>query len=253
MESYTKNRQSEEVLRTLISRAFGPDQVPTGAGFAEEITEGRFNVAYRIRLRDGQEVVLKIAPPAGVPVLTREVGVMRAELEAMRLVSEQTSVPVPKMLHADLSHEVVDADLFFMEFIDADNFGLNADAGLLDPQVVAAGNRQLGALNREINSVIGDHFGPLIGPGYPTWREAFMALIQDILDDGRRVGVNLGWSDQEILRVLEQHAETLDEVTVPRLVQVDLWAKNSMIQDGHIVAILDHERALWETPSWKLG
>ncbi len=253
MESYTKNRQSEEVLRTLISRAFGPDQVPTEDEFAEEITEGWFNVAYRIRLRDGQEVVLKIAPPADVPVLTREQGMMRAELEAMRLVSEQTNVPVPRILHADLSHEVVDADLFFMEFVDADNFGFSADAGLLEPEVVAAGMRELGALNREINSVTGDHFGSLIGPGYLTWREAFTAMVQDILDDGKRAGVDLGWSDDEVLDVLAQHDETLDEVTVPRLVEVDLWAKNSMIQDGHIVAILDHERSLWGDPLMEAG
>lgn len=253
MESHTKNRQPDSVLRALITRAFGPDQVPHGDGFAQEITEGWFNVAYRIRLRDGQQVVLKIAPPADVPVLSREVGMMRSELEAMRLVSERTAAPVPKILHADLTHEVVDADLFFMEFIDADNFGFSADAGLLDAEVVAAGNRELGALNHEINSVIGDHFGPLTGKGFPTWREAFTAMIEDVLADGRRAGVDLGWSDEEILAVLERHAASLDEVVVPRLVEVDLWAKNSMIQDGRIVAILDHERALWGDPLMEAG
>ncbi|WP_347040502.1 hypothetical protein [Brachybacterium nesterenkovii] len=40
MESTTKNRQGDAVLRTLIARAFGDDEVPTADGFAEEITEG---------------------------------------------------------------------------------------------------------------------------------------------------------------------------------------------------------------------
>lgn len=115
MESTTKNRQSPEVLRQLIARAYGPDLVPDlspeGDAFAHEMTEGWFNVAYRIRLRDGRDVVLKIAPPADVTVLTRESGMMRAELEAMRLVTEHTSVPVPRIDHVDLSHEIVDADL----------------------------------------------------------------------------------------------------------------------------------------------
>lgn len=42
MESNTKNRQSDAVLRTLIACAFGDDEVPTADGFAEEITEGWF-------------------------------------------------------------------------------------------------------------------------------------------------------------------------------------------------------------------
>ncbi len=61
-----------------------------GRGFAEEITHGWFNVAYRIRLRDGRQVVLKIAPPSDVAVLTAR-GMMRTELAAMALVRERTT------------------------------------------------------------------------------------------------------------------------------------------------------------------
>gem|GEM_PF-4620173 len=70
-------------------------------------------MAYRITLRHGRRVVLKLAPPAGVEVLTREVGMMSVELEAMRLVSTLTDVPVPHVDHVDTSHEILDADLFF--------------------------------------------------------------------------------------------------------------------------------------------
>lgn len=253
MESYTKNHQSDEVLRALIESAFGPDQVPDEDGFAEELTEGWFNVAYRIRLRDGQQVVLKIAPPADVPVLTREQGMMRSELEAMRLISERTTVPIPKVLHADLNHQIVDADLFFMEYVDADNFGVGAEDGQFDAETVAAANRSLGELNRQINAVTGDHFGPLLGEGSATWREAFLAIVHDTLADGRRAGVDLGWTEQEILDVVNSHAHTLDEVTVPRLVEVDMWEKNSMIRAGEIVSILDHERAVWGDPLMEAG
>lgn len=253
MQSTTKNRQPVSVLKALVERAYGAAQVPEGADFAYEITEGWFNVAYRIVLRDGQQVVLKIAPPADIAVLTREVGMMRAELEAMRLVSTQTSVPVPRVDHVDLSHEIVKADLFFMEFIDADNFGFSADAGRLSPDTIAVGNRELGALNREINSVVGPHFGPILGEGSATWREAFTKMIEDTLADGERVGIDLGWEPDQIRGVLIQNSEALDEVTVPQLVEVDLWAKNSMIRDGRIVAILDHERAVYGDPLMEAG
>ena len=95
MFSITKNRQDAATLRRMIERAYGPEQVPVGDDFAHEFTHGWFNAAYRIDLRDGTAVALKIAPPAGVAVLTREQNMMRAELEAMRLAHEHTSVPVP--------------------------------------------------------------------------------------------------------------------------------------------------------------
>ncbi|MFI6482252.1 phosphotransferase family protein [Nonomuraea sp. NPDC050663] len=237
----------------MIERAYGPARVPDGDDFAEEITHGWFNVIYRIRLRDGEDVVLKIAPPPHVPVLTREHDMMRNELTAMALVRERTGVPVPRVDHADLSRELIDADYFFMEYIDADNFGIAAAEGRLAPDVVRAAGQQLGALNRELNSIVGPHFGPLAGPGAATWREAFTKMIEDTLDDGAKARVDIGWDYDEIRAVLAEHGDALDEVTVPRFVEMDLWTKNSMIRDGKIVSILDHERAVYGDPLMEAG
>lgn len=67
MESITKNRQPMQTLRASVARAYGTDQVPTGGeDWVSELGHGWFNVAYRIRLRDGSDVVLKIAPPPAV-------------------------------------------------------------------------------------------------------------------------------------------------------------------------------------------
>src|ERR1700733_511359 len=119
MESITKNRQSLPALRAIIERAYGVGQVPSGSDWVTELSHGWFNVAYRIRLRDGAQVVLKIAPPAGIEVLTYERGAMAIELAAIRLIRERTTVPVPEVHFADSSHEVCDADYFLMEFVDA--------------------------------------------------------------------------------------------------------------------------------------
>ncbi|MFB8118169.1 phosphotransferase family protein [Streptomyces sp. NPDC055962] len=237
----------------MIERAYGSHQIPEGDAFAEEITHGWFNVAYRVRLRDGQQAVLKIAPPAGVTVLTREKGMMRNELAAMALVRERTDVPIPRVDYADLSRELVDADYFFMEYIDADNFGIATAEGCLAPEVVAAGGRELGALNRKLNAIVGPHFGPLQGPGSATWREAFTQMIEDTLEDGQRAGVDIGWHYADIRKALAENAAVLDEVTEPRFVELDLWTKNSMIREGRIVAILDHERAVWADPLMEAG
>ncbi|MEV6041629.1 aminoglycoside phosphotransferase family protein [Nonomuraea sp. NPDC052116] len=253
MESMTKNRQPLKTLRAMIERAYGTARVPDGDDFAEEITHGWFNVIYRIRLRDGRQVVLKIAPPGDVAVLTREQNMMRNELAAMALVRDRTGVPVPRVDHADLSRELIDADYFFMEYVDADNFGLAAADGRLTAEVVTAAGRQLGALNRELNSIVGPHFGPLEGPGSATWREAFTTMIEDTLTDGAHVQVDIGWDYDEIRAVLAKNASVLDAVTEPRFIEVDLWTKNSMIRDGQIVSILDHERAVYGDPLMEAG
>ncbi|GAA2674107.1 MULTISPECIES: aminoglycoside phosphotransferase family protein [Actinosynnema] len=252
MESITKNRQSEDTLLAMVERAYGPDRVPeAGTDWVSELGHGWFNVAYRIRLRDGAEVVLKIAPPPGVEVMTYERGAMRIELAALELVRERTTVPVPEVHHADLGHDLCDADYFFMPFVDAANLGIaKAD---LPAAEVAACMTALGRANRELNEIRSDWFGPLAGPGHPTWRAAFTALAEDLLRDGERRGVDLGWGYDEVRAVFAEHADALDEVVEPRYVEWDLWDSNTMVRDGEIVCVIDHERAFYGDPLIEAG
>jgi aminoglycoside phosphotransferase (APT) family kinase protein len=251
MESITKNRQSQETVRTMIERAYGTDQVPIGDGWLDELGHGWFNVAYRIRLRDGSEVVLKIAPPPHVAVMSYEKGAMATELAALALIREQTAVPVPAVDYADRSQELCDADYFFMPFVDADNFGI-----VRDTLTAAEGDgydEALGAATRELNSIRGTAFGPLNGPGMQTWRELFTGMIADVLSDGERRDVDLGWDYNTIRAVIAEHADCLDAVTEPRFVEWDLWDSNVMIRDGRIVCIIDHERAYYGDPIIEAG
>lgn len=260
MESITKNRQFPATLREMIARAYGrgqvPDQVPdeSGAddgGWASELGHGWFNVAYRIRLRDGREVVLKIAPPPAVEVLSYERGAMGIELAALALIREHTGVPVPEVEYADGSRELCDADYFFMPFIDADNLGVVGEN--LPEEERARYLEQLGAANRELNSLRGKAFGPLAGPGDASWRTAFTGMVEDVLRDGERRDVVIGWDYDEVRAAFAEHAASLDEVVEPRFVEWDLWSGNVMVKDGSIVGIIDHERAFYGDPLIEAG
>ncbi|MGW9135144.1 phosphotransferase family protein [Streptomyces sp. NPDC055681] len=251
MESITKNRQSPGALRAMIERAYGAGQVPTGDGWASELGHGWFNVAYRIRLRDGAEVVLKIAPPPHVEVMTYERGAMSIELTTLDLLRTHTSVPVPVVDFADQSHELCDADYFFMPYIEADNLGIIAKT--LPVAERDAYMEQLGAANREISSVRGTAFGPLAGPGDSSWRRVFTGMIEDVLLNGERRGVDIGWDYDTVRAVAAEHAGSLDEVTEPRLVEWDLWDSNVMVRDGKIACIIDHERAFYGDPLIEAG
>jgi aminoglycoside phosphotransferase (APT) family kinase protein len=248
VESITKNRQSAATLRTMIARAYGDAEVPERDDAAVELGDGWFNVAYRVALRSGRTVVLKIAPPADIPVMSYERGMMRNELAALALVQEHTDVPVPAVDHADLSHEIVDADWFAMPFVEGDGLGLLAETGRLATSEREDYEEQLGAVNRRINEVVGTHFGPLLGAGSSRWREAFAAMIDDVLNDGERIDVDLGWAYDEVRAVVADHLWALDDVAEPRLVEWDLWPANVIVRDGRIVSVIDHERAFFGDP-----
>lgn len=251
MESITKNRQTPQTLRAMVARAYGADQVPEDDGrgvesWASELGHGWFNVAYRIRLRDGRDVVLKIAPPPSVEVMTYERGAMDIELAALALIRAHTDVPVPEVEYADGSRELCDADYFFMPFVDGENLGIIADRLPADER--SAYYEQLGAANRALNAIPGKAFGPLAGPGQATWRAAFTGMVQDVLADGEHRGVVLGWGYDEVRGVLAEHAGSLDEVAEPRFVEWDLWPGNVIVKDGAIACIIDHERAFYGDP-----
>jgi aminoglycoside phosphotransferase (APT) family kinase protein len=251
MESITKNRQSLPALRSIIERAYGVSQVPAGADWVTELSHGWFNVAYRIRLRDGAQVVLKVAPPAEVEVLTYERGAMATELAAIRLIREHTAVPVPDVHFADSTHELCDADYFLMEFVDASNLGLVKDT--LSPAERDCYDEALGAVTRELNSIRGTAFGPLTGPGSTSWRAQFTSMFDDILRDGERRAVDLGRDYADVRKVLDAHADTLDAVTEPRYVEWDLWESNALVRNGRIVSVIDHERAFYGDPLIEAG
>ncbi|RRS01341.1 phosphotransferase family protein [Glycomyces terrestris] len=251
MESITKNRQTPETLRAMIAKAFGPAQVPAGGDFAAELGHGWFNVAYRLRLADGRQVVLKIAPPPDVEVMTYERDAMDTELAALALIREHTGVPVPDILFADADRGLCGAPYFFMPYIDADNLGIVKET--LSAAEIAAYWEQLGALNAELSTITGPGFGPLLDPRFPTWRAAFTAMAADVLADGERRGVDLGFDYDTVRAVLSEHEGSLDEVAEPRFVEWDLWPSNAMAEAGRIVCVIDHERAFWGDPLMRAG
>jgi len=251
MESITKNRQRPATMRAMIARAYGRARVPAGEDFAVELDHGWFNAVYRITLGDGAQVVLKVAPPAGVEVMTYERDMMRNELAAVALIEQHTSVPVPRVDFADTTREVCDADYFFMPYVDADN--LSVISPTLGDAERAAYHRAMGRADREFNSITGPHFGPLAGPGDDSWRRVFTGMVEAVLRDGEHREVDLGWNYALLRNLVREHGEALDEVAEPRFVEWDLWDGNVMVRDGGIVSIIDHERAFYGDPLAEAG
>ncbi len=248
MESKTNNRKTRAQITRMAEKAFSGTTLAAGEDAISELKEGWFNAAYDVRLVDGRAVILKIAPPPDAEVLTYEHNIMTTEVETMRLVAQNPAIPVPEIYYFDTDRDVCDADYFFMEKLAGDN--LDHVKKSLPPEIQVQIDQRIGVIIREINSFTGTYFGydgnsALRGA---TWKEAFLTIMDSVLEDGERKNADYGFNVADIRAVIQKHAPTLEEVTTPQLVHWDAWDLNFFVKDGQITGLLDFERALWADP-----
>jgi aminoglycoside phosphotransferase (APT) family kinase protein len=248
VESKTKNKKTREQIERMAGRAFEGLGLAAGDDAIAELKEGWFNAAYSVRLADGREVILKIAPPVDAEVMQYEKNIMTTEVAAMRLVRQNPAIPVPLIYCYDDALDLCDAPYFFMEKIDGDN--LEHVKASLPQETQAAVDRQIGAIIREINAFPGTYFGYDGNPDLrgQAWRATFLKLMEALLEDAARKEVVFDFAYDELRAAVVKHAAALDEITTPCLVHWDAWNPNFFVRDGKITGIIDFERALWAEP-----
>ncbi|WP_310832972.1 phosphotransferase family protein [Paenibacillus pedocola] len=243
MESFTKVKLDDRQLERLVHTAFAADITIVSS---TELTGGFFNTAYDLLLSDGRSVILKVAPSEETQTLSYEKDIMRAEVEAMRLVAARGKVPVPVVYSFDESRSLIPCPYFFMEKVEGQPYSEVKESYSAGER--AAVEAELGRYQRLINEFTGPGFG-LFGRDTEgtaaSWRETFTTMISNLFADARNLNAVLPASEEEIRQVLEQYLPALDEVTEPRLIHWDLWNGNLFVKDGVIVSIIDWERALW--------
>jgi hypothetical protein len=112
-------------------------------------------------------------------------------------------------------------------------------------------NFQIGQIVRKLNVIQGkDFFGYEGNPDLrgATWREAFLKMIDAVLEDGKRNQVELMCPYDEVHSLIAQYAYCLEEVKIPSFVHWDMYDPNVFVKDGNVVGVLDFERALWGDP-----
>jgi aminoglycoside phosphotransferase (APT) family kinase protein len=248
LESKTKNAKTRAQISAMAARAFGGMALADGDDTVRELKDGWFNAAYSIRLADGRDVVLKIAPPPGAEVMRYEQNIMATEVATMRLVRQNPAIPVPEISFFDTAHDLCDSDYFFMEKVAGDN--LEHVKASLDPEAQSSIDRQIGAIVREINGFPGTYFGYDGNPQLraTSWKAAFLTIVEAVLEDGARKHVVYDYSYDELRAAVQKHAPALEEVTTPCLVHWDAWNPNFFVRDSRVVGIIDFERALWAEP-----
>ncbi|WP_438432606.1 phosphotransferase family protein [Gorillibacterium sp. sgz500922] len=244
MESAAKSKLNREQLDRIVL-----DNLNGKIAECRELTDGWANSAYRLKLEDGREAILKAAPSNRQGLMRCERDNMRAEVEAIRLVREHGIVlPTPEIYAYDPSRSKVPCEYFLMQRLEGEPYN-KVKEGLSQNERDAI-ERELGVLNRRLHELKGRRFGYfcLDNGSADTWTDAFRLLMEDLLLDGEEAGVELPVRYADIRREVEARIGACSEVKEPTLVHWDLWDGNVFVQDGRITGIIDFERALWADP-----
>jgi aminoglycoside phosphotransferase (APT) family kinase protein len=247
LDSFSKITLSAESARSIVAHHFGSS---TRLVHFAELKEGFFNAAALLELSDGQKLVLKAAPPAEVRVLRYETDLLRAEVEAMRLVAERTAVPVPAVRVYDPTCVLLPSPFFLMDFLPGVPYHKLRPS--LSPAEQASVAFEMGRLTAALGAVTGPAFGYWAQPCLAgvSWRECFAAMARGVLQDGLDAEVDLDLPYPEIYARMEAHFAVLDEVRTPRLVHWDLWDGNVFVDPAtlRVSGLIDFERVLWGDP-----
>ncbi|WFE35789.1 aminoglycoside phosphotransferase family protein [Micromonospora sp. WMMD975] len=244
--SPTRRDLDPEAVRHYVAASLGPAVDVADCG---PLTGGGFAAVWWVRLADGRDVVLKVGPPPHVPLLRYERDMIGAEARYLRLVAVRApTVPSPALLHHGRHRELGDwllterlpgRTLWDLTLAGADVAALRAEFGL----ALAA-----------LHAVTGDRYGYDGGrAAAPTWREAYTAMVDDLLADAADWAVPLPAPASRIRELVARHAAVLDRVRRPALLHFDGWAGNVLAVEGpdgtpRLSGLVDGERYLWGDP-----
>lgn len=218
------------------------------------LSGGLFASVLRAGLEDGRTVVVKVTGADTSRLLRYEHGVLGTEAEADRL-AHAAGLPFPRVLHVDTTRAHVDGDALVTTFLDGELWSTLESAPGLDDASAAHARRSLGALMARLHRITGDRFGypaPEASLTAATWPGAFAGMLDAVLDDAARWGVDL--PAERLRTAVARHHDLLATVTTPRLVHADLWQGNLLLDpvEHTVVGAIDAERALWGDPVFEL-
>ena len=235
-----------EIAR-YVRDAFGPD---VEAVAVNPLSGGGFASVVRIDLADGRSVVLKVGPSSETGILDYEHGVVGAEARYLQSIERHLpGAPFPRLLQHGADTTPGGSEWLITEFLPG--VALTSVEQEADKNTVRA---DLGAAVARLHTITGGHYGYDGGRACGrTWREAFTAVIESLLDDAARWNVRLVVPAERVRAVVARFAGVLDEVDRPALLHFDLWDGNALCaadSNGRwgLVGLVDGERFLFGDP-----
>ncbi|GAA3747897.1 phosphotransferase family protein [Salinactinospora qingdaonensis] len=244
-----RRRLDWEQIGSLLAAA-GID--PGHAVSCTRLTDANFNTAFRVGLdpaRSGRpSLVLKVAPAPETAILSYEHRIMHTE--AMYYRTAAGRAPVPEVLHADFTRDLIDTDFLVLSDLPGANWHAQREH-IGEPERERL-RTELGGMVAALHHMTGTGFGYPQAPLSATWRAAFLAMVDALLADADAFAVDLPETTERIREIVTAAADPLDEVRTPVLVHFDLWDGNILVDRAAgrpwISGLVDGERAFWGDP-----
>lgn len=244
MNGIKKMNISNEKVIHMVKKAFGEDTV---INTIKEIKVGFFNAAYLLTIRDNHKIVLKISPQKDVKLMRYEKNILKNEVHVLNEIASHVEAPVAKVLYYDGDKDIIENEYFFMEFIQGTPLDNIYDE--LTEQQRNSISSELGKYTKQVSSIKSEFFGDISKKEkqFKTWSEAFLFMMQELLDDAKDNKIRLIYEYSEIYQMIKKHSDVLDMVEKASLIHKDLWKGNIFVdpQTAKIQAILDYERAIY--------
>lgn len=199
------------------------DLLDTGVSGIRPLSGGMIGEVYRVDLADGRAIVAKVAQSA-------EAG-LQTEAYMLRYLHQNTTLPVPQVLHSD-------PHLLLMTFLPG--------ASHFSP----AAQRHAAELLAALHDITAPGFGmerdTLLGPlPLPNgWHDSWVVFFSEkrLLYAGQEA-VKIGRLPAPMLTRLEKFLPALDNLLEapeqPALIHGDIWASNVLALDGRITGFID--------------
>ena len=229
---------SNAVLEAMVRR-----YRPNGRLSITPIASGKFNSSYWVQVGD-EPLVLRIAPPNDAVYVFYEAKMMRQEPSLHARLRAETTVPVPEIVAFDDAQTVVDRDYMLLRRLPGRP--LSEMPHVNKAKVL----RQVGECLAQVHGLTAVQHGYL-GEHHPmqpqdNWAAAFVIMWHKLLDDVVAQGFYDAAESRYLRHLLERHLPLFDRPVTSRLLHMDVWAQNILVDDtGTLTGLLDWDRALW--------
>jgi fructosamine-3-kinase len=216
------------------------------------IRTGKHNASYWVESDRGR-LVLRIAPPDDAGFLFYERLMMRQEPALHTMIRAQTDIPVAEVVGHDFSRARIDRDYLLMTTLPGTPL---SDVPRLTQAQFQRALQQVGGYLRQLHALtaadcLGYEAHGYLGEHRPmepqtTWVAAFRVMWQTLLDDVVACGSYTRDEGQAMRDLLDMHLQHFDRHVTSRLLHMDVWSQNILIDKaGNVTGLVDLDRALW--------